>query len=505
MNHKYSTYFVLIFFFVFAIWNGLAELTSNEIDDVCAVNNSVLFKYNGSWGCGNLLDSNVFNITVNNITNIYNNYSLYSNQTANFLGNYRTNLISMDITNSSLFRGGNFIVSDVENERFSIISKQYQGIASTFENLSLTLDTSNYKYLMIFNFTDNSIAGVNVDGFLPGYNNTFSLGNNNLRWANIYGVNLYGNGSGLTNLPISNPFDQVLNTTSNVSFNRIKVIDNISSSNFLTANRSYFWRQVGPSISVANRTQSYFRTNINLSDSGTATSVYNIVSELRADSGGQINLASGIYSEAIASWASQGTDFDPLKLYGGVFRANSENATQTALINGIMAIHGVADGNRSGAIIGAETVGKNYGTGQGIGYFGYGQSGASGQTGLTSIGLEGFCLSTSGLCAGLYALPFTVNSKGFAYYGQGNNHFYNGNLYIYNTTAIQEAQNMSLVTASTKGGLWIQGYSEFESPVRFDGGILSNNGTAGITAVLNVSGTCNMSVRNGLIIGWSGC
>lgn len=79
MNHKYSTYTLLLFFFSVVGLSVLGELSSEEIDYVCDQDNHTLFRYNGAWGCANLMDSGFFNITVNNITNIYNNYSLYTN------------------------------------------------------------------------------------------------------------------------------------------------------------------------------------------------------------------------------------------------------------------------------------------------------------------------------------------------------------------------------------------------------------------------------------------
>jgi len=373
---------VLIFFFVFAIWNVIGELTSDEIDDVCDENNSVLFKYNGTWGCGNLMDTSVFNITVNNITNIYNNYSLYANK-SNYWGDYL-------------------------------------------------------------------------------YSN--------------YNLNLLG----------ANPFNQVLNKTSNVQFNRTTTSEAIGSG------------------ALTGYSSNTFRTNITNAGFNAFINVFNLNSSVKGDGTGIYTpVGAGVF-EVIQPKAP----VDPVSIYGIFARVNTENASQTGMIGSSIAIHGINDGNRTSDVVGAYTLGKNLGSGVAKGYYGYGFSsytGASGNT-LTAIGLDGFCQQSSGLCTAVRGLPFSPNSKGFGFYSGGNNHFYNGNTYIYNTTTLQEAQNYSLVTASAKGGLWVQGYTEHESTVRFDGDIATSNGTIGITNTLNMSQpNCIVSVRQGLIIGATGC
>ncbi len=52
-------------------------LDSDEIDEVCNNPDSFLFRTDGFWGCATMNDT-VINITVNNITNIYTNFSVYS-------------------------------------------------------------------------------------------------------------------------------------------------------------------------------------------------------------------------------------------------------------------------------------------------------------------------------------------------------------------------------------------------------------------------------------------
>ena len=360
MNHKYSTYLVLIVFFVFAIWNGLAELTSDEIDDVCDENNSVLFKYNGTWGCGNLLDSYVFNITVNNITNIYTNYSLFSNQTT----------------------------------------------------------------------------------YWSGY-------------------------SSASQLPVYIPYNQALNTTSNVRFNRTSTGEVIGSG------------------ALTGYSSNTYRTNITGAGFNAFTNTFNLNSSVKGD-------GTGIYSSVgagIFEMIQPKATIDPVASYGIIARVQTENASQTGMVSGSIAVHGINDGNRTTDVTGAYTLGRNIGSGLAKGYYGYGLSGytlASGNT-LTAIGLDGFCQQSSGICVAVRGLPFTATSRSFGLYSGGNNHFYNGNLYIYNTSTIIEAQNYSNVVASKKGGIWVQGDSEFESTVEFDG-ILFINTTNVPTCGASLSG-----------------
>jgi len=81
MNHKISTYVILICILLVIPIFVSSYLTSEEIDEgICDKDNHTLFRWEGNWQCANLMDANVFNFTINNVTNIFNNYSLYSNQ-----------------------------------------------------------------------------------------------------------------------------------------------------------------------------------------------------------------------------------------------------------------------------------------------------------------------------------------------------------------------------------------------------------------------------------------
>lgn len=49
-KHKYSTYLIFILF-IAGGFTGAIGLTSRDIDDVCYLNDSFLYKYNGVWTC----------------------------------------------------------------------------------------------------------------------------------------------------------------------------------------------------------------------------------------------------------------------------------------------------------------------------------------------------------------------------------------------------------------------------------------------------------------------
>lgn len=100
MNHKNSTY-ILIALGLFALMTIIATaLESEDLDEICNSDNSVLFRYGGRWMCGSL-NNTIVNYTTNNITNIFNNYSLYANN-SNFVGGRSVNtLCNANGTNSS--------------------------------------------------------------------------------------------------------------------------------------------------------------------------------------------------------------------------------------------------------------------------------------------------------------------------------------------------------------------------------------------------------------------
>ena len=364
-----------MFFFLFSGIVVLGELTSDELDDVCNVNDSVLFKSSlnkGQWGCANLMDSRVFNITVNNITNIYNNYSLFSNQTL----------------------------------------------------------------------------------FWSGY-------------------------SSASQLPINNPFDQVLNTTSNVRHNNLTIDDTIKTGRIFS------------NTTLTGAQTDYYKNKnkITMSAGGTngITNLFSDTQEIQIDNTGITNGVAGYFSNV--KILKNGV-VDPITAYSILVRLNTENASNTTFITGSIAVHAINDGNRSTNVLGSEFIGRNLGSGQGYGFYGYGQSGylLGTQNQLTATGIEGFCQQSSGLCTGLRAQPFTANSKGFSIYATGNSHWNSGNLYIYNTSTIVEAQNFTNVNTSSKGGIWVQGRSEFDSNVLFNS-TLRIQGTNGNLCSVSTEGS----------------
>lgn len=85
MNHKYSTY-ALTVLGLLLLGGFVLALESSDVDDLCSTDNATLFRYGGTWGCGSLRDITI-NYTTNNITNLYNNYSLNANN-SNYLNGH---------------------------------------------------------------------------------------------------------------------------------------------------------------------------------------------------------------------------------------------------------------------------------------------------------------------------------------------------------------------------------------------------------------------------------
>jgi len=83
-NNNKRTYALLLLlgtiFFSIIVSGSLVDDINEEICDWDNINNGSvmgIIGINGSWYCGNLLNQNLINITVNNITNIMTNYSEY--------------------------------------------------------------------------------------------------------------------------------------------------------------------------------------------------------------------------------------------------------------------------------------------------------------------------------------------------------------------------------------------------------------------------------------------
>jgi len=85
MNHKISSIVLILCIFIFGSFFALGYLTSEEIQEgFNCPNNSILFfsETSQEWGCANLFDQGILNVSVNNVTNIFTNYSLYANQSS---------------------------------------------------------------------------------------------------------------------------------------------------------------------------------------------------------------------------------------------------------------------------------------------------------------------------------------------------------------------------------------------------------------------------------------
>jgi hypothetical protein len=76
-KHKISTAVLLLFLFLTPLGLVLGSLRSDDVDDLCNVNGSFLFKNpsNGLWSCADLNNEEI-NLTVNNVTNFFVNDSL---------------------------------------------------------------------------------------------------------------------------------------------------------------------------------------------------------------------------------------------------------------------------------------------------------------------------------------------------------------------------------------------------------------------------------------------
>jgi len=141
MKHELSTYSLLIICVimgsVFVI--GVA---SDDIDEICNRDNHTLYRWNGEWICGSLNDITV-NYTINNITNLYNNYSLNSN-------------------NSIYWQG--YTPTTYETE---ILNGKYLNLSGT--NANQNINIGNYNFRTSQNITGNNIiANDSVYGLFFG-------------------------------------------------------------------------------------------------------------------------------------------------------------------------------------------------------------------------------------------------------------------------------------------------------------------------------------------------
>lgn len=97
---------------------SLVNDINEEICDWDNINNGSvmgIIGINGSWYCGNLLNQNLFNVTVNNITNIITNYSEYAGNLVNGENTYvpySGATDNLDLGDNNFFSGYNITFGD---------------------------------------------------------------------------------------------------------------------------------------------------------------------------------------------------------------------------------------------------------------------------------------------------------------------------------------------------------------------------------------------------------
>jgi len=127
-----------------------------------------------------------------------------------------------------------------------------------------------------------------------------------------------------------------------------------------------------------------------------------------------------------------------------------------------------SDTGATGVIYGAWTQATNVGTGNGVGYQGYGLNTSAG-TGLNAIGVYGYAKSDDGLSTGLYSRPFTINNKGFCFVGQSHFHMSTGSMYINVSGDPSSAVgNKTHILETDDGSVWIEKYLEVDNTAYFD-------------------------------------
>ncbi|HTZ41744.1 MAG TPA: hypothetical protein VMC07_00865 [Candidatus Omnitrophota bacterium] len=173
MNHKYSTIF-LITLMVLGIIALVSSLESADIDEICNHDNMTLYRYSGTWGCGNLSElgggntANYYNITnqtivyqnvseidpfwtlnYSNFTNIY-GYAVNATSSSGILGLYKGYTIYSDdnyiygIDNSgNIVAGGPNSINVTDSTDFGQIYASIVDFAFTPQNY----DTGATVYL----------------------------------------------------------------------------------------------------------------------------------------------------------------------------------------------------------------------------------------------------------------------------------------------------------------------------------------------------------------------
>ena len=152
-------------------------------------------------------------------------------------------------------------------------------------------------------------------------------------------------------------------------------------------------------------------------------------------------------------------------LISGLLHLDSQTAVAVGKTAGIEL--GIS-GDRAGGLYGAWTQAKNNGRGDAVGYTGYGNNIGTGAT-HNATGVYGYATSSNGLAAGMYANSFTRNSKHFSLFAEGHLHTTQGNLYIYENTAISEVGNKTHIDESSDGNLYVENDVEVDGTLYADG------------------------------------
>lgn len=154
MNPKYSNYVLLLLLLIFGGSIVLGELISEELDPICNKDYNILFRVNGKWGCASLNDTFV-NITVNEIVQLFNNYSLYANQSI-YAENWINNNLSLYVPYSGA--NNNINLGDYNITTLTGVICDSNGCIGDNGGIWVN-DSGTAKY----------IGNVNVTGNISGY------------------------------------------------------------------------------------------------------------------------------------------------------------------------------------------------------------------------------------------------------------------------------------------------------------------------------------------------
>ena len=183
-RHKASLFLLLGLLCLFIFVGISAALTSEDMDDVCDLDDHILIRSNGTWHCAFFENDSIsFNITVNNITYIYTEWSNFSNH---------WDLLDtpIDITNMGSVSFNNVNVSGmIQTDKLNVTY-----IYSWFTNGLLSMDGDPW-YLGGVDFRVQENFSVDGESHLE-HTNVSSLNVSDMTTTstlNITGNSIYGN------------------------------------------------------------------------------------------------------------------------------------------------------------------------------------------------------------------------------------------------------------------------------------------------------------------------